>query len=200
VTFSKQGAQGTLPAAANVGVHGSEAVPPVPNQDSDDVLPNMLLDVREGFLAVFRPVFRQFGVTDQQFRVLSILHIAGDTEISKLARRCRIVAPSMTGILNRMVEAGWVVRKGSKGQRWGVISLTAKGRKLIRELQPPVDEHVAAITAALGADQLGILVKQLVNARTVLSYLAPGSGKSTSVASERTQVSRRISRNGQPAS
>jgi homoprotocatechuate degradation regulator HpaR len=160
----------------------------------------MLLDVREGFLAVFRPVFRQFGVTDQQFRVLSILHIAGDTEISKLARRCRIVAPSMTGILNRMVENGWVVRKGSEGQRWGVIALTAKGRKLIKALQPRVDEHVAAITAALGVEQLGILVKQLVNARTVLSYLAPCNGKSPLVATERAQASRRISRNSQSVS
>lgn len=140
------------------------------------MLPNMLLDVREGFLAVFRPLFRRFGVTDQQFRVLTILHISGDTEISKLARRCRIVAPSMTGILNRMAEIGWIVRKTPRGQRWGVISLTAKGRKLIRELLPHVGRHVGTIEEAIGPDQLAMLVSLLVNARSALRSLVSRSG------------------------
>ncbi len=149
------------------------AARPVSDQDSSDVFPNLLLDVREGFLEVFRPIFRQHGITDQQFRVLSILHISGDMEISKLARRCRIVAPSMTGVLNRMVEIGWVVRKESKGQRWGVIALTRQGRKQIKELLPPTNERVAAMDTALGTEQLAMLLKLLVHARTVLRDMVP---------------------------
>lgn len=138
------------------------------DENGDDVLPNLLLDVREGFLAAFRSLFRQFGVTDQQFRVLSILNKTGDLEIGKLARRGRIVAPSMTGILDRMVEIGWVARKASKGQRWGVVALTASGQRLIRQLQPQADERVAALQAALGPNQLKVLKDLLTKARAVI--------------------------------
>jgi homoprotocatechuate degradation regulator HpaR len=166
---AKDGAAELAPLA--VFAHGThERVGPAQDEEFDEVLPNLLLDVREAFLADFRSVFRQFGVTDQQFRVLNILYLSGDLEIGKLARRGRIVAPSMTGILNRMSEAGWVVRKVSKGQRWGRVSLTAEGRRLIKRLMPPVEERVAAIEAAFGP-HLEMLASLLVEARTVLRSL-----------------------------
>jgi len=96
----KDGASEHSPLA--VFTHGTKAARAAPEEYFDDVLPNLLLDVRETFLADFRSVFREFGVTDQQFRVLNILYLSGDLEIGKLARRSRIVAPSMTGILNRL--------------------------------------------------------------------------------------------------
>src|SRR4249919_881379 len=92
----KDGAAELSPLA--VFTHGThERVRHALDEEFDDVLPNLLLDVREAFLADFRSLFRQFGVTDQQFRVLNILYLSGDLEIGKLARRGRIVAPSMTG-------------------------------------------------------------------------------------------------------
>ncbi len=176
------------------GAHGTTAVHPVPEQEFDDVLPNLLLDVREAFLADFRSVFRQFGVTDQQFRVLNILYLSGDLEIGKLARRGRIVAPSMTGILNRMVEIGWVVRKASKGQRWGRVSLTTEGRRLIKRLMPQVEERLAAIEAALGAQQLETLAELLVKARTVLRGLVVERPETASTDKHRVPSRRSVGR------
>ncbi len=156
-----------------VFTHGIPAAPTAPDEYFDDVLPNLLLDVREAFLADFRSVFREFGVTDQQFRVLNILYLSGDLEIGKLARRSRIVAPSMTGILNRMVQIGWLARKASKGQRWGRVSLTGEGRRLIKRLMPRVEERLAAIEAALGSQHIKMLAQLLVEARAVLrSFIA----------------------------
>jgi homoprotocatechuate degradation regulator HpaR len=178
------------------GAHGSTAVVHrARDLDFDDVLPNLLLDVREAFLADFRSVFRQFGVTDQQFRVLNILYLSGDLEIGKLARRSRIVAPSMTGILNRMVEIGWVARKASKGQRWGRVSLTAEGRKLSKRLIPPVEERVAAIEAALGPEHLEMLAELLVKARTALRSLIAESPRTAATTKHRVPKRRSISTN-----
>ncbi len=160
-----------LPLADMPVSQGIKALSPEIDENGDDVLPNLLLDVREGFLGSFRSLFRQYGVTDQQFRVLSILLKTGDLEIGKLARRGRIVAPSMTGILDRMVDIGWVTRKTSQGQRWGVVSLTDTGRRLIKQLQPRANERVAAIEAALGPQQLAILAELLAKTRTVLRNL-----------------------------
>jgi homoprotocatechuate degradation regulator HpaR len=176
-----QGHKGVLPGTSRVAGPGStpeKAVDnPGPGQDRfDDVLPNLLLDVREAFLSGFRPVFRRFGVTDQQFRVLSVLHSSGDLEISKLARRCRIIGPSMTGILDRMTAIGWVTRKPLKGQRWGAISLTASGRKLIQQLQPEADNRANAFSTAMGTAQLAVLVELLVKARETAGSLdLPGA-------------------------
>jgi homoprotocatechuate degradation regulator HpaR len=185
------GAEHTPLAVFTHGAHGTTTVP-VPEQEFDDVLPNLLLDVREAFLADFRSVFRRFGVTDQQFRVLNILYLSGDLEIGRLARRSRIVAPSMTGILNRMVEIGWVARKASKGQRWGRVSLTAEGRRLIKQLMPPVEERLAAIEAALGAHDLETLADLLAKARTVLRGLVKESRETTSTDKRRVPRKRSI--------
>jgi DNA-binding MarR family transcriptional regulator len=151
--------------------------------DENNVLPNLLLDVREGFLGAFRSVFRQFGVTDQQYRVLSILLLRGDQEISKLARHARIAAPSMTGILDRMTEIGWVTRKISKGQRWGVVSLTAAGRKMTMQLLPKAEVRFASFEAALGLEQLEMLGELLLKARSVLRDMV-ASGKETASTEE----------------
>jgi homoprotocatechuate degradation regulator HpaR len=168
----KKNGAGPVPAADPGYAPEPRVAEAAPGQDRfDDVLPNLLLDVREAFLTGFRPVFRQFGVTDQQFRVLSVLYSSGDLEISKLARRCRIIGPSMTGILDRMVALGWVARKPLKGQRWGAISLATSGRNLIQQLQPHADKRTAAFSAAMGTTQLAVLVELLVKARDTASKL-----------------------------
>ena len=118
---------GPLSTEDPTGRPKADAGHPAPGQDRfDDVLPNLLLDVREAFLNGFRPVFRMFGVTDQQFRVLSVLHYSGDLEISKLARRCRIIGPSMTGSPS---ARAWVNRSRSAG--------SASSRRRIRSLGAP---------------------------------------------------------------
>jgi homoprotocatechuate degradation regulator HpaR len=172
-----------------------------PEEYFDDVLPNLLLDVRETFLADFRSVFREFGVTDQQFRVLNILYLSGDLEIGKLAWRSRIVAPSMTGILNRMVQIGWVARKASKGQRWGRVSLTAEGRRLIKRLMPRVEERLAAIEAALGSQHIRMLAELLVEARTVLRSFIAESPRTPSPKKNRAPTRRngRLGRQSEPS-
>ena len=161
----------------------------------NDVLPNLLLDVREGFLGAFRSVFREFGTTDQQYRVLSILLRKGDLEISKLARHARIAAPSMTGILDRMTEIGWVIRKVPKGQRWGVVGLTAAGRRLIMQIAPMAARRFATFEAALGQTQLEQIGELLLQARTALRGMVATSPKgSSSTGVDRAPRSRRVSK------
>jgi len=188
-----------VPESTSVSHSGTtsepRAAPPAKGQDRfDDVLPNLLLDVREAFLTGFRPIFRAFGVTDQQFRVLSVLHSSGDLEISKLARRCRIIGPSMTGILNRMAASNWVTRKPLKGQRWGAISLTTAGRSLIQQLQPQVDKRHMVFSASMGPAQLAVLVELLVKARDTAGNLELPDTELPAKARNRAPHGRKVSR------
>ena len=188
------------PASTSANVDPSIVRAGKDEEGENNVLPNLLLDVREGFLGAFRSVFREFGVTDQQDRVLSILFRMGDLETSKLARHARIAAPSMTGILDRMTEIGWVARKVPQGQRWGMVALTATGRRLIVKLLPKTTQRFASFEAALGQQKLEQLGELLLDARVALRELVASSPKTAPASGDRALRGRGvIKKRGKPS-
>ena len=61
----------------------------------------LLLSARESVMANFRPTLKAFGLTDQQWRILRALNSAGEMEAGQIADTCKILSPSLTGILSR---------------------------------------------------------------------------------------------------
>lgn len=59
----------------------------------------------------FRPVLNQYGVTEQQWRILRVLLDEDGLEPRQLCERCLISSPSIAGVLMRMEEAGWIKRE-----------------------------------------------------------------------------------------
>src|SRR5689334_2745747 len=55
--------------------------------DDRQSLPIALLRAREAVMAWFRPHHRKGGVTEQQWRVIRMLHLDGEMEATELARR-----------------------------------------------------------------------------------------------------------------
>lgn len=116
----------------------------------------LLLQAREAGLAQFRPILNRLGLTDQQWRILRCLGDAdGALEPGQIAETCRILSPSLTGILNRLGEIGLILRERSPtDQRRQLVSLTAKGRALVDEALPLIDQQYALIEQRIGADAL----------------------------------------------
>ena len=50
------------------------------------------------------------GITFRQWEVLVWLSLVGETSQSELARRMRIEAPTLVGVLDRMTRDGWIRR------------------------------------------------------------------------------------------
>ena len=89
-------------------------------------LPHLLLRARETFMARFRPILREHGITEQQWRVLRTLNDTGDMEPNQLADACLILSPSLTRMLAAMEQSEMIVRtRSSVDQRRQVISLTS---------------------------------------------------------------------------
>lgn len=116
----------------------------------------MLLQARETLMAGFRPILRQHGMTEQQWRVVRTLNEQGEMEPNQLADACLILSPSLTRMLSSMEEAGLILRsRSTTDQRRQLISLTDKCRALIAEMEPLIDRRYEQLEQMIGAERLG---------------------------------------------
>lgn len=117
-----------------------------------------LLATRERFMQHFRPVLTQHNVTEQQWRVIRALAANGEMEPGEITRRCVILKPSLTGILRRMEELGWIKRQGHADDlRRSVVRLIANGNSLHRKIGREVEATHATLVDFLGADEFDAL-------------------------------------------
>ncbi|MGN4078099.1 MarR family transcriptional regulator, partial [Burkholderia gladioli] len=72
-----------------------------------------LQEVREALLAPIRSILNEHTLTEQQWRILWLLESEGKQglEAVKIAKRCCILQPSLTRILERLEHDGLITRK-----------------------------------------------------------------------------------------
>jgi homoprotocatechuate degradation regulator HpaR len=147
-------------------------------------LPQLLLESREALMGHFRPLLNAQGVTDQQWRILRTLLLEGPLEPHQLCVRCALSSPSLTGVLQRMEEAGWIRRErmAEDGRRLKV-SVTARSRRLGGRLLPAIEARYAQLEAALGVARLQQVYDDLDALMASLGALAaPGEAAVPGVA------------------
>ncbi|CCF95813.1 homoprotocatechuate degradation operon regulator HpaR [Ralstonia solanacearum] len=132
-------------------------------------LPHLLLRARETFMTRFRPLLREHGITEQQWRVLRTLNDTGDMEPNQLADACLILSPSLTRMLAAMEQADMIVRtRSAVDQRRQLISLTPKSRGFLADVEPQVDAAYADLEHLLGRTRLEALYRVVDEAIDVL--------------------------------
>ena len=110
-------------------------------QDFSRSLPMMLYRTLDAVMPRFRQIFSEFGLTEQQWRVLRVLWEQGPTTARELARLTLIPAPSLVGIVDRLTISGLVSRTRSNQDRRNVfIETTDAGKELEGKVQPRVDK------------------------------------------------------------
>ncbi|SEQ42192.1 homoprotocatechuate degradation operon regulator, HpaR [Amphritea atlantica] len=128
----------------------------------EDSLPLQLLKAREATMAYFRPLLQENNITEQQWRVLRALKAYEELESKQLAEHCCILSPSLTGIIKRLEQQGYIKRKKSEeDQRRTLLSLTDKALNLFERLSPDVDSRYRAFTEQYGAEKLEQLTRLL---------------------------------------
>ena len=114
-------------------------------------LPHLLLRSRETLMAHFRPLLNEFGLTEQQWRILREVVEQGPLEPRQLCEACSISSPSIVGVLVRMEETGLITRERmAHDQRRVRVSLTAKSRRIAQRLIPLIERRYEALEQALG--------------------------------------------------
>src|SRR5690606_36392333 len=114
-----------------------------------------LMRVREAAMAWFRPMLRDHGLTEQQWRVIRALSETNGIDAGELAARSFLLAPSLTRILQHLESEGLINRKqNATDNRKAVVALSAKGRRLFEKVAPHSESLYAVIEARFGADRL----------------------------------------------
>jgi homoprotocatechuate degradation regulator HpaR len=133
-----------------------------PMREFSRSLPMSLLRAREAVMRQFRPSLRHHGLTEQQWRILRALSAVDAIEVTELAHVAFLLGPSLSRILRDLEARHLIERKAAKADlRRAVVSISAKGLKLIEAVAPSSEAIYAAITRQYGARKLGELQDML---------------------------------------
>lgn len=121
-------------------------------------LPLLMLVAREGVTGFFRPLFREFGLTEQQWRILRALNEDREMMIGQIAERCYILGPSLTGILQRMIDADLAVKRVDPDDtRRFYVSVTKRGMAIFEQMVPRVEQEYARLERIVGKARIAEL-------------------------------------------
>jgi homoprotocatechuate degradation regulator HpaR len=152
---------------------GTAAGRRAPMREFSRSLPMSLLRAREAVMRQFRPSLRQHGLTEQQWRILRALTSVEAIEVTELARVAFLLGPSLSRILRDLEARQLIERRTAKADlRRGMVSISAKGLKLIEAVAPTSEAIYAAITRRYGAHKLVELQDMLGALEQSLSGLA----------------------------
>lgn len=108
------------------------------------------------------------GITNTQYNVLRILRGAEPEGLCRNELRDRMLTrmPDVTRLLDRMEEAGLVARsRDNEDRRLVSTRITEAGRKLVDELDAPVQAYHKTRMAHVSEEQLQTLIELLTLAR-----------------------------------
>jgi homoprotocatechuate degradation regulator HpaR len=140
-------------------------------------LPMSLLRAREAVMRQFRPSLRHHGLTEQQWRILRALTAVEAIEVTELAHMAFLLGPSLSRILRDLEARELIERRTAQADlRRGMVSISAKGLKLIEAVAPTSEAIYATITRRYGARKLAELQAMLGALESSLSGLEVRDG------------------------
>jgi len=118
-------------------------------------------------------LFREFGLTPSQYNVLRILRGEGEPlPCLEIADRMLTVVPGITGLVDRLEEAGWVTRERcQKDRRVIYVALTDKARKGLAEMDQPILDLHEQLIGHLTPAELKELIRLLEKSRERLDSI-----------------------------
>ena len=128
----------------------------------DQSLPMALLRAREAVMRGFRRVLREYGLNEQEWRIIRALMEVDQIDIGELVERVFILKPSATRTVKNLQSRKLVNRhKSSRDQRRAYISLTPEARDLFDRLAPKNEAEYSRITSVIGGSDMEELYELL---------------------------------------
>jgi len=102
-------------------------------------LPMLLNRSLDAIMPPYRDLFQEFGVTEQQWRVLRVLWEQKHLTSAQISNLTLLPSPSLVGILDRLERKDLVKRLRSTSDRREInITITNLGRELQSKVMPKV--------------------------------------------------------------
>jgi homoprotocatechuate degradation regulator HpaR len=139
-------------------------------------LPMMLYRTLDAVMPRFREIFKAFGLTEQQWRVLRVLWQCEQIPFRELAELTLIPAPSLVGVIDRLSRSGLAARRRCETDRRNVfVCATKKGRALQARVMPEVNKAYADLQRSVDAQTWSTVIAGLerISATDGLTFSKP---------------------------
>ena len=136
------------------------------------------------FLLVLNDVYSDYSnktfneTTGAQKKIVLYLGLHGPQNMSEIARQMRVTTAAATGVVDKLVRAGLVVRSHDEHDRRAVrIDLSGAGRRMLGQLKRVHEKRLEDILEVLPPDKRRELIRSLVRAHELLSEIRTASDK-----------------------
>jgi DNA-binding MarR family transcriptional regulator len=128
----------------------------------EDYLGYLLGQANHALYKDFDSHVRAAGLSSIEWRVLATLHDGDPLTVSRLAEEVLAKQPTVTKLVQRMSDQGWVVLQADPSdQRRTLVVATAAGKRLVRPLVEKARTHEAAMLRTLAGSEKAALKKLL---------------------------------------
>jgi DNA-binding MarR family transcriptional regulator len=162
----KRRADNRLGAKPEAAPQESAAKLPDPGYFVSDFIPYLLNQTANLYNQGFKREVRQHGISVSHWRVLAVLDAAPDVSLTELAAHTAIDQPTLSRVIDQLVERGLVVSAPRAGDgRFLAIALTEAGKALYREIWPVAwKHHLRGMRDLTEAEQLmlSLLLKKVL--------------------------------------
>lgn len=128
----------------------------------DDYLAYLLARASHLISSEFHVVVEASGLSLMAWRVMASLSGKDALSVGELADIVLAKQPTVTKLVGRMEEAGWVNRcDAAHDKRQSLVSLTPAGRRKVKPLLALAQAHESQVTADIGAAEVAQLKRAL---------------------------------------
>jgi len=128
----------------------------------EDYLGYLLGQANHALYKEFDAHVRAAGLSSIEWRVLATLHDGEPLTVSQLAHEVLAKQPTVTKLVQRMGEQGWVsLQADPSDQRRTLVVATPAGKRLVRPLVEKARTHETAMLRTLAASEKVALKKLL---------------------------------------
>ena len=126
----------------------------------------------------FARLFRQYGLTPQQYNILRILRGEGrPLPILEIAARMITVVPGITGLIDRLQAACLVERRRCDQDRRVIyVAITPQAMLTLAQIDQPLLDMHKKLLGHLPAEELAVLTQLLEKARQTATALSEPVG------------------------
>lgn len=135
--------------------------------DDDAQLRTAVQDLRIALALSTRKVAAIAGLKDSDLEVLDVLTRGGPHSPTALARRLSMQPATMTGVLRRLEDAGWVVRRHHDHDRRSV-EVESVGHARLADLYRDGSARLDALQASMSPSQVATVLAYLTDACEVV--------------------------------
>ena len=121
-----------------------------------------LLRAREALMLSFRPMLAKHNFTEQQWRVLRVLGEKGPCDAGKLASEACILAPSLSRIINTLIDNQYIEKQLDRhDKRKIILNISSIGVDTLDKIKPEYLTILKSIQRKYGEEKISNLLKLL---------------------------------------